>query len=95
LKFLKRYEVPIAPTLDDSSKAVKETLSLLISQKVIDFLEDVQGEEETFYYVDEDKKIELEYYKNSIIHFFIPHSLIAISLLTGAEEVKELEKSSL
>ncbi len=91
LKFLKRYEVPIAPTLDDSSKAVKETLSLLISQKVIDFLEDVQGEEETFYYVDEDKKIELEYYKNSIIHFFIPHSLIAISLLTGAEEVKELE----
>jgi glycerol-3-phosphate O-acyltransferase len=91
LKFLKRYEVPIAPTLDDSSKAVKETLSLLISQKVIDFLEDVQGEEETFYYVDEDKKIELEYYKNSIIHFFIPHSLIAISLLTGAEEVKELD----
>ena len=91
LKFLKRYEVPIAPTLDDSSKAVKETLSLLISQKVIDILEDVQGEEETFYFVDEVKKIELEYYKNSIIHFFIPHSLVAISLLTGAEEVKELD----
>jgi len=91
LKFLKRYEVPIAPTLDDSSKAVKETLSLLISQKVIDILEDVQGEEETFYFVDEVKKIELEYYKNSIIHFFIPHSLVAISLLTGTEEVKELD----
>ena len=91
LRFIKRYDIPMAATLIDSSKAVKETLSLLISQKVVDFLEDAKGEEETFYYVDEDKKIELEYYKNSIIHFFIPHSFVAISLLTGAEEVKELE----
>ena len=91
LRFLKRYDVPVASTLTDPSKAVKETLSLLISQKVVDFLEDAKGEEETFYYVDEDKKIELEYYKNSIIHFFIPHSLVAISLLTGAEEVKDIE----
>ncbi|MFB0521626.1 MAG: 1-acyl-sn-glycerol-3-phosphate acyltransferase [Desulfatiglandales bacterium] len=91
LRFLKRYEVPKAATLANPSKAVKETLSLFISWKIIDFLEDTQGEEETFYYVDEDKKMELEYYKNSIIHFFIPHSLVAISFLTGSEEVKNPE----
>ena len=91
LKFLKRYGVPTAATLADPSKAVKETLSLFIDWKVVDFLEDVEGEEESFYYVDEDKKMELEYHKNSIIHFFIPHSFIAISLLTGSEEVKDSE----
>ena len=91
LRFIRKYDVPTASTLADSSKTIEETLSLLINQKVIDFMEDATGEEETFYYVDEDKKIKLEYYKNSIIHFFIPHSLVAISLLTGAEEEKNLK----
>ncbi|MBA7662611.1 Glycerol-3-phosphate acyltransferase [subsurface metagenome] len=91
LGFLKRYEVPTAATLANPSEAVKETLSLFISWKIIDSLEDVEGEEETFYYVDEDKKMELEYHKNSIIHFFIPHSFVAISLLTGSEEVRNTE----
>ena len=88
LRFLKVYEAPIADTLTDPSKAVKETLSLLISWKIVDSMQDADGDEETFYYVDEYKKMELEYYKNSIIHFFIPHAFVAISLLTGAEEEK-------
>ncbi|MDP6178985.1 MAG: 1-acyl-sn-glycerol-3-phosphate acyltransferase, partial [Desulfatiglandales bacterium] len=91
LSFLKKYDHPLASTLSDPVKAVQETLSLLISWKIVDFLEDVEKEEETFYYVDEDKKVELEYYKNSIIHFFISHTFVAISLLTGTEEVKESE----
>jgi glycerol-3-phosphate O-acyltransferase len=89
LEFLKRYEAPLANTLSDPEKAIRETLSLLIGWKVVDCLEDAEKEEETFYYVDEEKKLELEYYKNSIIHFFVPHALVAISLLTGREEVKE------
>jgi len=91
LRFLRRYEVPTAATLANPSKAVEETLSLFISWKIIDSLEGAEGEEETFYYVDEDKKMELEYYKNSIIHFFIPHSFVAISFLTGSEEAKKPE----
>ena len=91
LRFLRRYEIPLAATLSDPSKAVKETLSLFINWKVIDFLEDVEGQGEIFYYVDEEKKLELEYHKNSIIHFFIPHSFVAISLLSGSEEAKKPE----
>jgi glycerol-3-phosphate O-acyltransferase len=35
--------------------------------------------------------MELEYYKNSVVHFFIPHSFVALSFLTGSEEVKSPE----
>ncbi len=88
LNFLRMCNAPLADSLGDPPRAVEETLSLLIHWKVVDMLEDVDQEEETFYYVDDEKKLELEYYKNSIIHFFIPHALVAISLLTGTEEVK-------
>lgn len=91
LDFLKRCDAPMADTLADPQKAVQETLSLLMGWKIVELLEGAEREEETFYYVEEEKKLELEYYKNSIIHFFIPHSFVAISLLTGPEEVKTLE----
>ncbi len=90
LGILKTYEVPIAITLDQFEKTVEETISVLVNSKVVGFLEDVDGAE-TFYYVDEEKKPELEYYKNSIIHCFISHAFVAVSLLTGEEEVKTHE----
>jgi glycerol-3-phosphate O-acyltransferase len=87
LRFIKKYQIPIAPSLDNAEKMVEETLMLLINRKVVSFLEDVDGAE-TFYYVDEGEKRELEYYKNSIIHFFISHAFVAVSLLNGTEEKK-------
>lgn len=91
LKFLTRHGAPIAETLKEPTKAVQDTIALLASWKVIDSLEDTPGEEAPFHYVDEEKKLELEFYKNSIIHFFIPHAFVAISLLSGKEEVKDTE----
>ncbi|UCB48453.1 MAG: 1-acyl-sn-glycerol-3-phosphate acyltransferase [Deltaproteobacteria bacterium] len=91
LSFLKRCDAPMADTLADPRKAMQETLSLLMGWKIVEMLEGAEKEEEIFYYVEEEKKLELEYYKNSIIHFFIPHSFVAVSLLTGPEEVKTLE----
>jgi len=61
---------------------------LLTSWKIVEFMEDAPGEEEVFYFVENDKKLELEYYKNSIIHFFIHNSFVALSLLSGKEEIK-------
>jgi glycerol-3-phosphate O-acyltransferase len=91
IRFLKAYSIPMAASLGDSNRATQETLSLLLSWKVVEVLEDVDQEEETFYFVEDDKKIELEYYKNNIIHFFIPHALVATSLLTGREAEKKLD----
>jgi len=90
LRFLKANEIPLAATLASPKKTVLETLSLLINRKVATSLEEVGGTQ-TFYNVEEEKKPELEYYKNSIIHYFIRHSFVAASLLTGTEEVKSLE----
>ena len=91
IRFLKAYSVPMAASLGDSNRATQETLSLLLSWKIVEMLEDVDQEEETFYFVEDDKKIELEYYKNNIIHFFIPHALVATSLLSGREAEKKLD----
>jgi glycerol-3-phosphate O-acyltransferase len=85
---LKGSGVALAASLNDLPRAVQETLSLLITWKIVETLEDVDPEEETFYFVEEEKKLELEYYKNSVVHFFLPHALVATSLLTGREEVK-------
>jgi glycerol-3-phosphate O-acyltransferase len=91
LKFLIRKDVPLAESLNEPAKAVQDTLALLVNWKVIDSLGDTPGEEAPFHYVDEDKKLELEFYKNNIIHFFIPHAFVAISLLSGKEEVRDTE----
>ena len=91
LHFLKRYQVVTATSLTNFEKTLDETLSLLISRKVVNLLEEIDGEE-AFYYVDEGKKGELEYYKNSIIHYFIPHAFVAVSMLTGTDEVKSMEE---
>ncbi len=91
LTFIKKQGIPMAETLNEPVKAVQDTLSLLSGWKVIESLEAASGEEEPFFYVDEEKKMELEYHKNSIIHFFIPHAFVAISLLSGKEEVRHTD----
>jgi glycerol-3-phosphate O-acyltransferase len=85
---LKKAGVALAASLNDLPRAVQETLSLLITWKIVEILEDVDHEEEIFYFIEDEKKLEIEYYMNSIIHFFLPHALVATSLLTGREEVK-------
>ena len=86
--FLERHHIPMAESLSNPQNAMDETLALLTKNNVVSMLEDVDGSG-TFYFVDEEKKMELEFYKNSIIHFFIRHAFLALSLLTGSENVKK------
>lgn len=86
-KFLDMYGVPTATSLLDFDQAISDSLTHLIGRKVVNHLEAVE-ESGTFYYVDDDKKPDLEYYKNSIIHNFIGHSFVAVSLLKGTDEIK-------
>ena len=82
-RFLTSRSVPTAATLGDVEQACRDTLALLIGWKVATALEDIEGEE-TFYFVDDEKKPELEYYKNSVIHATITYGFVAVSLLSGA-----------
>ena len=90
MEFLERYQIPTVPTQKEFDKLVRETIPLLITWKIVSRLEEVNGEA-TFYYVDEDKKQELEYYKNNTIHWFVSHAFVALSLLRGTEEEKTIE----
>ena len=89
--FLQSQNVPLTDTVSDPQKVVYYSLSILMNWKIVENLEDLEGGEEPFYYVDDDKKIKIEYYKNNIIHYFIEHGLIALSLLSGTEEIKKYE----
>lgn len=90
LRFITEHNIPAAPPLQDLAQTVRETITLLAGWKVVDSPEggDV---DETFYYAAGEKKRELEYYKNGIIHYFIPHAYVAVSLLAGREELKTKE----
>jgi glycerol-3-phosphate O-acyltransferase len=94
LALLRKYHVPLVNSLNDVSSVVQETLTLLINWKVVETLEGADGDEETFYFVEDEKKIELEYYKNSILHYFLHHALVAASLLAGKEEIKSFDSVS-
>jgi glycerol-3-phosphate O-acyltransferase len=91
LDFLKNRGALLSASLDPLESAVEETVAHLTRAKVVRHLEELDGEE-TFYYVEDDEKPELEYYKNSILHFFIPYAFVAVSLLTGPEEWIDDEK---
>jgi len=90
LEFMKRYQIPIAHTLNNLTETAENVLSLLVTRKVIKLPENREVIDD-IYSVDEENKRELEYYKNSIIHFFIPHAFVAVSLLTGPDEIKTKE----
>ncbi len=85
LEFLRLHEAPLSTTLSNPEEAVQGSISLLLSWKIASSLELKEGE---FYFVDDDRKIDLEFYKNNIIHHFIHHSFVAVSLLGGSEEIR-------
>ena len=87
LSFLEKYRVPTATSLEQCNAAIEKSLDVLIKSNVVKSLEDAEGTA-PFYYVDEEKKRELEYYKNNIIHCFLSHAFVALSLLTGKKEIK-------
>lgn len=89
-EYLGTYNAPLAPSLKDPEGAIQESLSLLVNSKVVSPIQEADSRG-IFYYVNEEKRRRLEFYKNSILHFFIHHSFVALSLLNGSEETKAKE----
>ena len=83
--FLAAQQAQLAETLTHLPEAVEEALALCEVRKLIS---PIEKEEELAdelglgaYSIDEGKRLILEYYKDNIIHFFIPASLVAMSIL--------------
>lgn len=85
--YLQFKKVHQADSLDNLAQAVEETLSLCESRKLITRIEQEEGLTDELgmggYSIDETKRPLLEYYKNNIIHFFLPASMASLSILSG------------
>jgi glycerol-3-phosphate O-acyltransferase len=88
---LRRLGARLAPTIADpgpiNTRALEEAVSLLRDGKLVT----QHGEgKDAVYTVPEERRLALEYYKNNILHFFVPSALISAALLVeGKEPVSE------
>ncbi|MDI6854460.1 MAG: 1-acyl-sn-glycerol-3-phosphate acyltransferase [Deltaproteobacteria bacterium] len=85
--YLRNRGISQADSLDKLTGAVEETLALCESRKLITPIEKEEGLTDELglggYSIDETKRPLLEYYKNNIIHFFLPASMASLSILAG------------
>jgi glycerol-3-phosphate O-acyltransferase len=83
--YLQDQKVPRADSLDNLPQAVEDTLKLCENRKLITPIEKEEGLTDELglggYSIDETKRPLLEYYKNNIIHFFLPASLVSLAIL--------------
>jgi glycerol-3-phosphate O-acyltransferase len=90
-EYLQFRKVSFAMTFSDREKALAEALNLFDQSGLISRMgaEDEEEEEveEIVYSLDDDKRMNLEYYKNNILHFFLPVSFVATSVLASSEDM--------
>ncbi len=83
--FLQAHAVPQADSLDNLNQAVEDTLALCESRKLVTPIEKEEGLSDELglggYSIDETKRPLLEYYKNNILHFFLPASMVSLAIL--------------
>ena len=94
--FLAARGVPIATTFANPEHAIEDALEQFKAAGFISEMGAEEGEEDEFaevvYSLDEEKRLHLEYYKNNILHFFVPLSFVAASILSTNEESIPLVK---
>ncbi|MCK9362235.1 MAG: 1-acyl-sn-glycerol-3-phosphate acyltransferase [Syntrophales bacterium] len=90
-KCLSYCRAPFAMTFADREKAISEALNLFAQSGLISRMgaedEEEEDVEEVVYSLEDDKRLNLEYYKNNILHYFIPFSFVATSILATAEDM--------
>jgi glycerol-3-phosphate O-acyltransferase len=93
--YLSFRNVPFAMTFADREKAVGEALNLFTQAGLISRMGAEEGEEEVeeiVYSLEHDKRMNLEYYKNTILHFFLPVSFVAASVLTSQDDMVSIDR---
>ncbi|MFO7569429.1 MAG: 1-acyl-sn-glycerol-3-phosphate acyltransferase [Smithellaceae bacterium] len=94
-EYLFTRQVKFAATFSHRDKAINDALNLFDSTDVLNKIEAVDEEDElreVVYSLEDAKRLNLEYYKNNILHFFIPICFVATSLVKNADDVVSLAK---
>ena len=94
--YLSDRQANFAATLIHREKAFTDALNLIVQSDIISRMgvdEEEQDEhEEIVYSLEDDNRLKLEYYKNNILHFFIPIGFVAMSVLSSREDVIPLDQ---
>lgn len=76
-------------SLRNLARAMQEALDRFVEDRVLEKWEDPEG---TLYTLDSAKRMHLDYYKNSILHFFLPFAMAACAFrLHGRNTLTEQE----
>ena len=93
--YLANSKVNLAPALAASwVKARKSALSIFIQEGCLVREKAGDEKEAPIYLVPDDERLRLEYYKNNIIHHFLPLSFLAAALLACTEGLTNLSRIS-
>jgi glycerol-3-phosphate O-acyltransferase len=89
--YLAHQRIPLAETLANRRKAIRDALDLLEQGGLISHVGTEEEEEDEFeeivYSLEEDKRMNLEYYKNNILNYFLPISFVATSILSNNNDM--------
>ncbi len=77
--FLERTGAPMSASMAWPGWAVEEAIGRFVGDRKLRVFEDQDG---PVYQLAEDGRITLEYYKNNLLHFFVPAALLALALRT-------------
>lgn len=82
LQYLEQNRVRFSRSFQNFDVIIEDTLKDLVKSKLLDRLKDEDDElEEEVFIIDDEKRLTLEYYKNNIIHFFLPAAFVSTSIL--------------
>jgi len=96
MHYLTHRGIRFSSTLAQSDKSLYDALNQFEASGLISKMGPEEDEEEEFleviYSVDEEKRLNLEYYKNNILHFFLPISFVATSILSSDNDEVSIYK---
>ena len=93
--YLSTKRVKFAATFANREKAIEDSLNIFVSTAIISRIEadeDVEELQEVVYSLEDAKRLNLEYYKNNILHFFMSICFVATSMVKNPEDVISLAK---
>jgi glycerol-3-phosphate O-acyltransferase len=95
-EYLSMKKVRIAETFANREKAIAEALNMFVQAGFISRIEAEEDEDEEMqevvYSLKEEKRLNLEYYKNNILHFFVPLCFVATSMIKSSEDMTSLAR---
>lgn len=95
-EYLSMRKVKFAETFANREKAISDALNIFVQQGFISKIEAEEDEaeemQEVVYSLKEEKRVNLEYYKNNFLHFFIPLCFVATSVIKSNEDLISLKR---